>query len=141
GAATLAAGPNAPRGEAGMTEAEWLACLCPEQTLMRRLSSRVWADGGYNALIAQPRGEPAMPAADRPARILIAEDTPQAAELLEAYLADTDYEVAFASDGQQTLERVVAWKPDLILLDVMMPRISGFEVCKRLRSDPATHGV
>ena len=76
-----------------------------------------------------------------PARILIAEDTQQAAELLEAYLADTDYELAFAADGEQTLKQVAEWKPDLILLDVMMPRISGFEVCKRLRSDPATHDV
>jgi DNA-binding response OmpR family regulator len=82
-----------------------------------------------------------MAGADRPARILIAEDTPQAAELLEAYLADTDYEVAFATDGEQTLKQVAAWKPDLILLDVMMPRLSGFEVCKRLRADPATHDV
>ena len=81
-----------------------------------------------------------MPA-DRPARILIAEDTPQAAELLEAFLAGTDYEIAFAADGEQTLRQVAAWKPDLILLDVMMPRISGFEVCKRLRADPKTHDV
>ena len=82
-----------------------------------------------------------MPADDRPARILIAEDTPQAAELLEAYLADTDYEVRVASDGEQTLREVAAWQPDLILLDIMMPRISGFEVCKRLRANPATHGI
>src|SRR5437879_1442848 len=88
------------------------------------------------------RGADAMPA-DRPARILIAEDTPQAAELLEAFLAGTDYEIAFATDGEQTLEQVAAWKPDLILLDVMMPRRirSGFKVCKRLRADPATHDV
>src|SRR6266702_7176825 len=82
-----------------------------------------------------------MPADDPPARILIAEDTPQAAELLEAFLADTDYEVRIASDGEQTLQQVAAWQPDLILLDVMMPRISGFEVCKRLRADPATRHV
>jgi two-component system, OmpR family, alkaline phosphatase synthesis response regulator PhoP len=82
-----------------------------------------------------------MPADDRPARILIAEDTPQAAELLEAFLSDTDYEVRIASDGEQTLQQVESWQPDLILLDVMMPRISGFEVCKRLRANPATHGI
>ena len=79
--------------------------------------------------------------ADRPARILIAEDTPQAAELLEAFLAGHEYELAFATDGEQTLQKVASWKPDLILLDVMMPRLSGFEVCKRLRADPATHDV
>jgi CheY-like chemotaxis protein len=82
-----------------------------------------------------------MSAADRPARILIAEDTPQAAELLEAFLAGHEYELAFAADGEQTLQKVASWKPDLILLDVMMPRISGFEVCKRLRADPATRDV
>jgi DNA-binding response OmpR family regulator len=77
----------------------------------------------------------------RPARILIAEDTPQSAELLEAYLSDTDYELRIASDGEQTLQMVAGWKPDLILLDIMMPRISGFEVCKRLRANPATHDI
>ena len=71
-------------------------------------------------------------------RVLIAEDDPQGAELLEAYLADTGYEVQTAADGEETLRKVAAFKPDLILLDVMMPKISGFEVCKRLRADPAT---
>jgi len=79
--------------------------------------------------------------ATRPARILIADDTPQAAELHEAYLADADYEVRIASDGEQTLQQVAQWHPDLILLDIMMPRISGFEVCKRLRANPATHDI
>ena len=82
-----------------------------------------------------------QPAASRPARILIAEDTPQAAELLEAYLAEGDFELRFAADGEETLRQVDDWHPDLILLDVMMPRISGFEVCKRLRASPATHDV
>ena len=79
-------------------------------------------------------------AADLP-RILIADDTPQAAELLEAYLAAEPYELRVAADGEQTLKAVAEWRPDLILLDVMMPRISGFEVCKRLRADPATKDV
>ena len=81
------------------------------------------------------------PTAARPARILIAEDTPQAAELLEAYLSGPEYELQFASDGVETLEKVAAQRPDLILLDVMMPRLSGFEVCKRLRADPATRAI
>ncbi len=46
-----------------------------------------------------------------------------------------------AADGEQTLKQVADWHPDLILLDVMMPRISGFEVCKRLRANPATHDI
>jgi DNA-binding response OmpR family regulator len=82
-----------------------------------------------------------MQPSSHPARILIAEDTPQAAELLEAYLGDGNFELAFATDGEETLRQVAQWKPDLILLDVMMPRISGFEVCKRLRANPATRDI
>ncbi len=74
-------------------------------------------------------------------RVLIADDDPLGAELLEAYLSDSDYELRSAGDGEQTLQVVAAWHPDLILLDVMMPRISGFEVCKRLRGDPATRDI
>jgi DNA-binding response OmpR family regulator len=60
---------------------------------------------------------------------------------MEAYLSGTDYDTRIAADGEQTLREVQAWQPDLILLDVMMPKISGFEVCKRLRADPRTRGV
>ncbi len=74
-------------------------------------------------------------------RVLIADDDPLGAELLEAYLSGNDYELRIASDGEQTLQLVASWRPDLILLDVMMPRISGFEVCKRLRSNPATRDI
>src|SRR5260370_21606004 len=77
----------------------------------------------------------------QPARILIADDTPQAAELLEAYLGDSEFELRFAADGEETLRQVADWNPDLVLLDVMMPRISGFEVCKRLRASPVTHAI
>src|SRR5262245_29416343 len=82
-----------------------------------------------------------MAAHAEPPRILIAEDTQNAAELLEAFLADEGYDLRVASDGEQTLRQVAEWRPDLILLDVMMPRLSGFEVCKRLRADPATRDV
>jgi two-component system alkaline phosphatase synthesis response regulator PhoP len=84
---------------------------------------------------------PPEPTPERPPRILIADDNPQAVELLEAYLADSPYEVRTAADGEETLKRVRDWKPDLILLDIMMPKISGFEVCKRLRADPETQDV
>jgi DNA-binding response OmpR family regulator len=62
-------------------------------------------------------------------------------ELLEAYLAGANYDVETAADGEETLRKVHQWHPDLILLDIMMPRISGFEVCKRLRADPATRSI
>lgn len=77
---------------------------------------------------------------DKP-RILIADDNPQGVELLDAYLAGFNCETAVAVDGEDTLAQVSRFKPDLILLDVMMPKISGFEVCKRLRRDPATRNV
>lgn len=80
-------------------------------------------------------------AASRPFRILIADDDPQGVELLEAYLSDTDHEIQTAADGEETLAKVQAWQPDLILLDIMMPKVSGFEVCKRLRADPRTRAT
>lgn len=77
----------------------------------------------------------------RQPRILIADDNPQGVELLEAYLAETDYDTEVAYDGEETLQKVRDWQPDLILLDIMMPKISGFEVCKQLRQDPATKNI
>ena len=56
-------------------------------------------------------------------------------ELLEAYLTGLDCVTATAEDGQETMEKAVAFAPDLILLDVMMPKLSGFEVCERIKSD------
>jgi DNA-binding response OmpR family regulator len=77
----------------------------------------------------------------RTPRVLIADDDPKGAELLEAYLSTSDCDLRIASDGEETLRQVAAWQPDLILLDIMMPRISGFEVCKRLRANPATRHI
>lgn len=74
-------------------------------------------------------------------KILIAEDNPEGAELLEAYLDGADYDIEVATDGDDTLRKVQTFQPDLILLDVMMPKISGFEVCKRLRAKPETRGI
>lgn len=74
-------------------------------------------------------------------RILIADDNLQNCELLDAYLSDEPYEIAMAHDGQETLSKVAEFKPDLILLDIMMPKLSGYEVCKRLRADAATKGI
>jgi CheY-like chemotaxis protein len=77
----------------------------------------------------------------RNSTILIADDTPQNVELLQAYLDELGCRVVVACDGQETLDRVAETHPDLILLDIMMPRVSGFEICKRLKSDPATAGI
>jgi two-component system alkaline phosphatase synthesis response regulator PhoP len=74
-------------------------------------------------------------------RVLIADDNEANVELLEAYLADMDVELAVAVDGQDTLDKTAAFDPHLILLDVMMPKLSGFEVCQKLKSDPKTSRV
>jgi DNA-binding response OmpR family regulator len=74
-------------------------------------------------------------------RILIADDNPQGVELLEAYLSDTGYEVITATDGEEALRKAREWRPGVVLLDVMMPKASGFEVCKRLKGDTATRGI
>jgi len=74
-------------------------------------------------------------------RILIADDNPQGVELLEAYLSGGDYEIQTAAEGEETLRKVREFKPDVILLDVMMPKISGFEVCKRLKANPETADI
>jgi len=74
-------------------------------------------------------------------KILIADDNIQNVELLEAYLSELDCDVETAHDGQETLAKVREDPPDLILLDIMMPRISGFEVCRKLKSDPQTQQI
>ena len=81
-----------------------------------------------------------MPESNVP-RILIADDNPQGLELLEAYLSGSAYAVETATDGEETLRKVQTFHPDLLLLDIMMPKISGFEVCKRLKADPATRSI
>lgn len=81
------------------------------------------------------------PTPSRPPRVLIADDNPQGVELLEAYLSESDYDIETAADGEETLRKVREWQPDLILLDIMMPKISGFEVCKQVRSNPATRDM
>jgi two-component system alkaline phosphatase synthesis response regulator PhoP len=74
-------------------------------------------------------------------RILIADDNQSNRELLEAMLDAVECDIAVAVDGQDTLAKVTSFQPDLILLDVMMPRLSGFEVCQKLKSDPATKKI
>ena len=78
---------------------------------------------------------------DNKNKILIADDNEPNVELMEAYLSDLDCQIRVAVDGRDTLDKVISFKPDLILLDIMMPKLSGFEVCKQLKTDPATKGI
>jgi DNA-binding response OmpR family regulator len=74
----------------------------------------------------------------KPPVVLIADDNLQNVELLEAYLGEVDCDIKTAFDGEETLHAVDQYRPDLVLLDVMMPRLSGFEVCRKIRANPAT---
>jgi CheY-like chemotaxis protein len=90
--------------------------------------------------LSKPASRPAADAS-APSRILIVDDNRQNLELLQAYMDGTPYRVRTAGDGQEALDAVAAEPPDLILLDIMMPKVSGFEVCRRLKADPATRDI
>jgi class 3 adenylate cyclase len=72
------------------------------------------------------------------AKILVVDDTPNNVKLLVDVLSARGYEVVTATDGDEALERVKDSKPDLVLLDVMMPRLNGYDTCRAIRADPAT---
>jgi DNA-binding response OmpR family regulator len=74
-------------------------------------------------------------------RILIADDEPNIVASLEFLMEQAGYEVRTAADGNEALAAVAAFAPDLVLLDVMMPGRSGYEVCERIKGDPATRGI
>ena len=82
-----------------------------------------------------------MPDSETKSRILIADDNEPNVELLEAYLSGVDCEIEIAVDGRDTLDKVASFRPHLILLDIMMPKLSGFEVCKQLKSSKETSGI
>jgi two-component system alkaline phosphatase synthesis response regulator PhoP len=90
------------------------------------------ASSDRSAALDDPKGPP---------KILIADDNPQNVELLEAYLADIECQTEVAVDGEDTLSKVESFGPDLLLLDVMMPRLSGFEVCRKLRAGEKTRDL
>ncbi len=76
-----------------------------------------------------------------PARVLVVDNEPQNLELVEAILAPAGYEVLLASNGEEALALTNEKQPDLIILDLMMPGLSGFEVCARVKMHPQTGGV
>ena len=74
-------------------------------------------------------------------KVLIADDHPEAVELVRVTLEDEDYEIVNTSNGKETLKKARAEKPDIVLLDVVMPKMDGFEVCRQLRKDPQTKEI
>jgi adenylate cyclase len=75
---------------------------------------------------------------EEPARILVVDDTPTNVRLLEALLAPRGYEVTEATSGEEALSLLEKEHPDLVLLDILMPGVDGYEVCRRLRANPET---
>lgn len=82
-----------------------------------------------------------MDTSDLPAHILVVEDNRTNALLLEQVLLGEGHQVSLASDGAEALERIAARCPDLIFLDLDMPRVDGYEVCRRVKNNPATRLV
>src|SRR3954465_3051856 len=73
--------------------------------------------------------------------VLIVDDNAQNVELLQAFLEALPVKLVTAYDGVEALEKVQQHNPDLILLDIMMPRMSGFQVCRTLKGDPKTGAI
>jgi len=74
-------------------------------------------------------------------RILIVDDEPNIVTSLEFLMRGSNYEVRVARNGEEALRRAESFRPDLVLLDVMMPHRSGFEVCQKIRENPALRDV
>lgn len=74
-------------------------------------------------------------------RILVVDDSALVAEAVKVKLEASNYDVSLAYSGEEALDKVKETPPDLMILDVYMPGIDGFEVCRRLREDPDTHSL
>ena len=96
-----------------------------------------------SATSTAPKAEPA--ASDESflpqSTVLIVDDNPQNVELLQAFLESLPVKLITAGDGLEALRKVEEHSPDLILLDIMMPHMSGFQVCKKLKGDPRTKDI
>jgi two-component system, OmpR family, alkaline phosphatase synthesis response regulator PhoP len=83
-----------------------------------------------------------LPSADAgEATVLVVDDNEQNLELVQAYLEDLGCQIKAARDGVEALAMIDHEQPDLVLLDVMMPRMSGFQACSRIKSNPQTRDV
>ena len=110
-------------------------------------SNRDWGDGLTIGGMIEPAPTPlseaeldvAMDLGS--ASILVVDDHEQNLELIQAYLEDIGCAVRLARDGVEALGEIEKKQPDLILLDVMMPRMSGFQLCSKLKADPSTRDI
>ena len=77
----------------------------------------------------------------RKTRILLVDDEPDLVQMVSVRLKAAGYEVSMAYDGQETLEKVKESPPDLIILDLMLPKLDGYKVCRLLKLDERTRGI
>jgi adenylate cyclase len=104
--------------------------------------SSIGAAVGVPTTSARQSGEVTISfGSDEQAHILIVDDVPVNLQALESILQTRGFRVTKANNGEQALEAVAAEKPDLILLDVMMPKMNGYEVCQHLKENPATSKI
>jgi two-component system cell cycle response regulator len=73
--------------------------------------------------------------------VLLVDDNPQNLELLQAYLEELRCDIRVAHDGQAAIDSALSDPPDIILLDIMMPRVSGFQACQRIKSEPTARHI
>ena len=99
---------------------------------------------GPNASTATPQPGPAGASSESflpQSTVLIVDDNPQNVELLQAFLESLPVRIITAADGVEALEKIEEQNPDLILLDIMMPRMSGFQVCRKIKADNKTRDI
>ncbi len=85
--------------------------------------------------------EPLRPVVRRQGRVLVVEDEPDVAELIRYNLAKEGWEVTSVANGADALRRARESRPDIILLDIMIPQLNGWEVCRRLKQEPGTQAI
>ena len=74
-------------------------------------------------------------------KVLVVEDSPTQRETISALLQNHQFAVTVASDGVEALEHILSDRPDAIILDIIMPHLNGYEVCRRLKSNPQTETI
>jgi DNA-binding response OmpR family regulator len=79
--------------------------------------------------------------ADSKRKVLVVDDEPSIAKILRKQLEVAGFEVNVGVDGEDGLAKVREWRPELVLLDVMLPKINGHDVCKMLKADPELKGI
>ena len=79
--------------------------------------------------------------AERKRSVLVVDDVPKNIQILGSILRDEGYEISFALNGKDALKKVEASRPDIILLDVMMPEMDGYQTCSQLRENESTMDI